>query len=118
MKRAISVLIISCLFMAACTTEDRKIPSDILSVDTMKIIVWHLIEAGDYALVKKERDSTQKKLNTTYFSQVLKLHHLDKNTFLKSFNYYQAHPNFNSLLFDSVNTYAQRQRGAMFKLRQ
>ena len=84
----------------------------------MKIIVWHLIEAGDYASSLKSKDSTIKKLNTAYFSGVLKLHHLDKATFLKSFNYYQAHPNFNGILFDSVNAYAQRQRSEMFKIRQ
>ena len=111
-------VIINMLIFFGCTSEDRKIPQDILNIDTMKIVVWHLIEAGDYATNKKNKDSTIKTLNTTYFGAVLKLHHLDKNTFLKSFKYYQAHPGFNSILFDSVNAYAQRQRSAMFKITQ
>ena len=34
----------------------------------MKIIVWHLIEAGDYATSLKEKDTTIKSLDTKYFS--------------------------------------------------
>ena len=117
MNKAAAVFIFFCIF-CACTPEDSKLPKNVLSIDTMKVVVWHLIEAGDYATNKKSKDSTIKLLNTTYFGAVLKLHHLDKTTFQSSFNFYQAHPNFNSILFDSVNAYAQRQRGEMFKRRQ
>ena len=48
-----------------CTPEDKKIPTEILPVDTMKIIVWHLIEAGDYATSLKEKD-TSIKTSTRY----------------------------------------------------
>ena len=113
MNKAICTVIILIL-TGSCTTEDNKIPKDVLSVDTMKVVVWHLIEAGDYASNKKTKDSS-KSLNTSYFAAVLKLHHLDKNTFQKSFNFYQSHPNFNSILFDSVNAYAQRQRNEVFR---
>ncbi len=92
--------------------------SEILPVDSMKIIVWHLIEAGDYSTFLKEKDTTVKSLDTKYFSQVLKLHHIDKNKFFKSFNYYQSHPYFNNILFDSVNAYASRQRNEIYKHRQ
>lgn len=117
MSKAIFTIFIF-TFLLACTSADNKIPKDIIGVDSMKIIVWHLIQAGDYASVLKSKDSTIKSINTSYFAGVLKLHHLDKNTFLKNFNFYQAHPNFNSILFDSVNAYAQRQRTDMYRIRQ
>ncbi len=117
MRRLIITTIIL-VILTGCNSEDRKIPPDIIGIDSMKVIVWHLIEAGEYASSLKSKDSTIKLINTSYFSGVLKLHHLDKTTFLKNFNYYQAHPNFNGILFDSVNAYAQRQRIQMFKIRQ
>ena len=106
------------LFFAGCTPQDKKIPSEILPVDTMKIIVWHLIEAGDYATSLKEKDSAIKSLDTKYFSEVLKLHHIDKPAFFKSFNFYQSNPYFNNILFDSVNAYASRQRNQIYRNRQ
>lgn len=117
MKKFFCSIIVSIVFVY-CTPEDKKIPPEVLPVDTMKIIVWHLIEAGDYASSLKEKDSTIKSLNTIYFSEVLKLHHLDKNDFLKSFNFYQSNPYFNGILFDSINAYASRQRNEIYKLRQ
>lgn len=116
MKTVFSILAILILFIT-CTPEDRKIPPDILGVDSMKIIMWHLINAGDYAETLKEKDSSIKSINTVYFAEVLKLHHLDKSSFLKSFNFYQLHPYFNNILFDSVNTYALRQRNEVYKYR-
>lgn len=116
--RKIFIAIIVPVFFIRCTPEDQRIPPEILTVDTMKLIVWHLIEAGEYATSLKEKDTSIKLLNTTYFSEVLKLHHIDKNNFLKSFNFYQSHPYFNNILFDSVNAYALRQRNKIYKYRQ
>jgi Domain of unknown function (DUF4296) len=116
--RKISIAIIISIFFIRCTPEDKKIPAEILPLDSMKIIVWNLIEAGDYATSLKEKDTTIKSLNTKYFTEVLKLHHINKDNFLKSFNFYQTHPFFNNVLFDSVNAYASRQRNQIYKQRQ
>src|SRR5690242_929573 len=117
MKKLIYVLPVV-VFFTHCTPKDQRIPKNILPVDSMKIIVWQLIEAGDYATFLKGKDTTVKSLNTAYFSQVLQLHHLDKPAFFKSFNFYQTHPYFNDILFDSVNAYAQRQRNQIYKYRE
>jgi hypothetical protein len=117
MKKLIYLSAVVVLF-AHCTPEHKKIPKDILPVDSMKIIVWQLIEAGDYATFLKRKDTTIKSFNTAYFNQVLQLHRLDKPTFFKSFDFYQSNPYFNNILFDSVNAYAQRQRSEIYKLKE
>lgn len=117
MKNLFFVFMVLSAF-ANCTPKDKIIPPDILPVNTMKIIVWHLTLAGDYATSLKEKDSSIKKLNTAYFSEVLKLHHIAKNNFIKSFNFYQNNLYFNQILFDSVNAYASRQRNEIYKFRQ
>ena len=107
----ISVLIL----ISACTPEDQKIPKDILSIDSMKVIVWQMTVAGNYAQRLKDEDTTIKSLNTAYLNIVLQLHHTDKKTFFKSFDFYQAHPPLEKILFDSVNNYATRQRTLLFR---
>ena len=86
----------------------------------MKTIVWHMAEAGAYAEYAKEKrkDTSIKTLNTTSLALVLKLHNITKEDFFKSFDYYQAHPVLNKELFDSVNSYAQRQRSELYKSKQ
>ena len=101
--------------MAACTTQDKKIPKEILSVDKMKVVVWDLVQAGNYATILKEKDTSIKKINTAYMAQVLKLHNLKKADFFKSFDFYVAHPELNKQLFDSLNAYGQRQRANLYK---
>jgi hypothetical protein len=108
---------IAFLLFAACTTKEKKIPKDILPINKMKLIVWQMTEAGAYAEYAKEkrRDTSIKTLSTAGLAQVLKLHNITKEDFFKSFTYYQSHPILNKELFDSVNSYAQRQRGELYK---
>lgn len=117
MRKFFVAIIITFSFIK-CTPEDRKIPKEILPLDTMKVVVWNLIEAGDYATSLKAKDSTIKSINTMYMAQVLQLHHLDKKTFFNSFNFYEHNLYFNKILFDSINAYASRQRNEVYKFNQ
>jgi len=112
MKKSIVWLL---FISAACNPGDKIIPKDILPVDTMKVIVWDLTQAGAYASYLKDTDTSIKKINTVYLAQALKLYKLSKQDFFKSFNFYQAHPVLNKVLFDSVYAYAQRQRNELYK---
>ena len=105
---------------AACTPKEKEIPKDILPVNKMKLIVWDMTEAGAYAEYAKEKrkDTAVKTLNTASLALVLKLHNITKEDFFKSFNYYQVHPLLNKELFDSINSYGQRQRGELYKRHQ
>ena len=112
-KCALFPLII--FFIASCTPEDKKVPKDILPIDKMKLIVWDLTQAGTYATILSEKDTTKRKIGSVFLAEVLKLHHINKPDFFKSFDFYQTHPLLNQQLFDSVNAYAQRQRNEMYK---
>jgi hypothetical protein len=108
----------SLILSLACTPEDQKIPSDILPIDSMKVLIWQMTMASEYAMHQKEEDTTIKTLNTAYFSEVLRLHHIDKNTFTHSYDFYQSHPALNKILFDSVTIYSEKQRAQIYKKRQ
>ncbi len=100
---------------SACGTEDKKIPDNVMPVDKMKLVMWDLLQAGNYATIQKEKDTSIKQLNTAYMAQVLQLYKISKDDFFKSFDYYQTHPELNKILFDSINAYSQRKRGDLYK---
>ena len=99
----------------ACSSGNKKIPKDVLPVDKMKLIIWDLTQAGSYANYLKQKDTSIKRLNTAYMAEVLKMYHISKDDFFKSFDYYQSDPSLNKVLFDSVSAYAQRQRAIIYK---
>jgi hypothetical protein len=115
-KRLLSVLFF--FVVAACTEKDTEIPKDVLPIKKMKVIVWDLIQAGNYATSLTEKDTSLKKINTAYLSETLKLHKISKADFFKSFDFYQSHPVLNKELFDSVSSYAQKQRDSIYRRRQ
>jgi hypothetical protein len=117
MRKCLLLVIIFCVFIS-CTSEDNKIPKDILPLNKMKLIVWDMTQAGEYALYLQQKDTTKRKYTTTYLTEVLKLYKINKEDFFKSFRYYQSHPILNQQLFDSVSAYAQRQRIELYKKRQ
>jgi len=103
------------LVVASCTEKDTEIPKDVLPINKMKVVVWDLIQAGNYASSLTEKNASIKNINTVYLSETLKLHNISKADFFKSFNFYQSHPVLNKVLFDSVSSYAQRQRNEIYK---
>lgn len=117
MKRGLVFILIIGAF-SACSSGDNKIPKNVLPVDKMKLIIWDLTQAGSYANYLKEKDTSSKRLNTMYMAEVLKIHHISKEDFFKSFKFYQSDPSLNKVLFDSVSAYAQRQRAETYKRRQ
>jgi hypothetical protein len=113
MKKALLLLLPG--MWLACTPDDKKVPDDILPVDKMKLIVWDMTQAGEYAAYRRDKDTAHKPLNTGYFNEVLKIYHLDKKDYFKSFDYYQSHPVLNKILFDSVAAYGDRKRFLLYK---
>ncbi|MEO8116533.1 MAG: DUF4296 domain-containing protein [Bacteroidota bacterium] len=108
MKLLIFILLIGFLF--SCNS-DKAMPGDILPVDSMKVIVWDLMQGGELASIQYPgyRDSFNKK-SMILFEKILAGHRLDKNSFFKSFDYYGQHPDLNKILFDSIQLYGNRQR--------
>ncbi len=106
------------LFLYACTSADRTVPSDVIPVNEMKLLVWDMLQAGELADVFKENDTTEILDTTTQiYRQVLDLHKTDKQKFYHSYSYYEDHPLLNKQLFDSVLAYGNRQRENRFKKR-
>lgn len=111
MKRLFSVL---CIFSFACKSPD-KIPDNVIKIDTMKTIVWDMIEAGEVAQLQSGSDSSlYKKRLTEKYQQVFDLHAISKSVFYNSYAYYEKRPDKNKILMDSVTAYANRKRAESY----
>jgi hypothetical protein len=100
--------------MAFCTCCNRKRPghAGILSYNDMKIVMWDLTQADEYAQVFLTKDTTKnKRLEISkLYQEVFTLHHLDSARFFNSFDYYKKHPDDYKVLIDSLAALATRER--------
>ena len=109
------LLIVVCLCSCWQTKPGHN---GILSVDSMKAVMWDMVQVDEFASVYVKKDTTrnlQKETNILY-QKVFALHKTDSSHFFKSFNYYKQHPEQYKVLVDSLAALATRERDNRFFL--
>jgi hypothetical protein len=104
--------IIFFLFFAACVGKNNP-PSDIIQKDSMKSVMWDMIQADQYAKLFLAKDSSKinvKEETIKLYQQVFQIHHITKNDFEKSYQYYLAHQDLYKVIFDSLAVQNMRQQ--------
>lgn len=108
------ILLLAIISFAACSS-DNDIPGDIIGIDKMKVIMWDMIRAGEMAQNNFTTDTAKMaKRSKELFLQVFAIHNITKDEFYNSYHYYEAHPDKNKILLDSVSNYSNRKRMDMF----
>lgn len=114
MKRGLFLLAM-CLLGFAC----RNTPSGLIPRDQMAEVLWDMVQADQFATQYILRDSAKlKKIKPETFElyqKVFRLHHISKDQFVDSYNYYLDHPDVMKTIVDSLNASASRRRQEMFK---
>ncbi len=107
---------ILCVGILFCQCSSHKIPPDVLSINQMKTIIWDLLKAGEVGARDTIHNKTVKfqDQETTLYQAVFQLHHTDKASFYKSYNFYLQNPKWNSILMDSLNALANRERNSIY----
>lgn len=84
----------------------------------MKFIVWDMLNAGQLGKMGVPRDSSALKLkkSTALYEQVFSIHHVTKEQFYESYQFYEEHPSQFRILFDSVDAYGNRQSASATKI--
>ncbi|MBS1918439.1 MAG: DUF4296 domain-containing protein [Bacteroidetes bacterium] len=105
------------LSLIGCVDKD-SVPSDIIQRDSMKIILWDVIEAEQYSKEYLLKDSL--KINVgretmKLYQEVFAIHHITKDQFNRSYEFYLSRPDLAKPLFDSLSAYANKQRNEMYK---
>ncbi len=114
--RGLLTILIGLIIFSACNA-DRKIPDDIIPPDKMKLVVWDMLRAEQLAYTDTaiRRKPVFKDSVTRLYQQVFALYKIDKADFYKSYAYYEAHPDYNKLLLDSISAYAGRKRNDLYQ---
>jgi hypothetical protein len=104
--------VICFLFFAACISKNSP-PRGIIQKDTMRNIMWDMIQADQYSKIFLTKDSCAinvKDETIKLYQQVFQIHHTTKEEFDKSYQYYLAHQDLNKLIFDSLSVQILRER--------
>jgi hypothetical protein len=113
------LLILSCLLimLSMACSDKNKIPSDVLSREEMKKIMWDMIQADRFSAQFLERDTSKNVKTETFklYEQVFKLHKITREKFVHSYKFYLSRPDINKEMFDSLAAFANRQRVEVYK---
>jgi len=104
------------LLIAGCS-DDNKPPYGIISRPEMENILWDLIQAEQYSAAYIARDSSKVSLkdeDLKLYQEVCDLHHISRDDFKKSYNWYIKHPDLVANIFDSLQVKGQRLRNESY----
>jgi hypothetical protein len=93
------------LFFASCIGKNNP-PSGIIQRDSMKNIMFDMIQADQYAKQFLAKDSSKinvKEETIKLYQQVFQIHHVTKSEFENSYQYYLAHQDLYKIIFDSLS---------------
>jgi len=114
--KRLPVFFIMILF-AACSNRS-SVPGDIIPMDSMTVIMKDIIIANEYSLVNIPKDSTKKDkilANQQLLDGVFKIHHVTRESFQNSFQFYESRPDMNKVIFDSLSAYANRHKTELYR---
>ena len=92
------------LFLFQSCLEKNNIPPGVLSKDKMQSVLWDMLRADQFVIDNASRDSllNKEKKSIELYEQVFKVHHITKNDFQKSLDFYQGRPDLLKIIIDSI----------------
>ena len=84
----------------------------------MQHILWDLIQADQYAKQFLLKDSSKKNIRVEtikLYQEVLQIHHITKDQFKKSYQFYLTRPDLTKNIFDSLAASGNRRRKEIYK---
>jgi len=114
--KRLPVFFIMILF-AACSNRS-SVPGDIIPMDSMTLIMKDIIIANEYSLASFPKDSTKKDkilANQQLLDGVFKIHHVTREIFENSYQFYESRPDMNKTIFDSLSAYANRHKTELYR---
>jgi len=89
-----------------------KNTKSVLPVNEMKIVMWDMMNADNWynSITLKDSMALKDKRNVALYQQVFKTHQITQEQFYNSYHHYELHPDEMKILFDSLESYATKQR--------
>jgi hypothetical protein len=110
------VIVCTTVVVCACSNKDDA-PSGIIPKEKMEAVLWDMIQAERFTSTFMAKDSAKniKLENFKLYSQIFDLHQIDKEDFIKSYQFYLSRPDISRVMFDSLTTRSNREREEMFR---
>jgi len=102
--------------LSACSNR-RAVPADVLSIDSMASVMMDVMIADQYAFQFQKKDSTIKdklKASQELLDEVFSLHHISREEFKKSVEFYESRPDLTRRIYDSLTIYSNKHRGELY----
>jgi Domain of unknown function (DUF4296) len=116
MRMLICIVVISFIWIAC--SDSNAIPKNIIDRDKMEKILWDIIQADQYSnqYLKKDSSRINVKMETMkLYDQIFLIHHVSRESFKKSYDFYIEHPDITKPIFDSLSARASKQRNESYR---
>ncbi len=110
-------LFLSLIIFISCRNKN-DIPSGILKPEKMQVVLWDVIKADAFTTEFIKKDSTKNAVleNLKLQKQIFAIHHISKEEFYKSYDYYKLNSVKLKIILDSMLVTAERDRYKSFKM--
>lgn len=112
--RWIAVCFLGLIFFSACSGDEKH-----LDKTKMEAVLWDIIKIDSYSQHLLAADTLKRDTSKIIALQekVFSLHGITRQTYLESYNYYNAHPEYMRIILDSITARAQSQRNFIMQRR-
>jgi hypothetical protein len=98
-KHFLLILTVSLLF--SCSGKKVSIPSDVIQIKQMEDIMTDVQIAEAAKQIANATDQTHRSIND-YYDSIFINHHITKDQFERSFNFYKSHPELMEEIYTEV----------------
>ena len=108
-------IVMGLIILAACSDEREKA---IIPEKEMEKILWDIIQADQFntQFLKKDSAKLNVKAETMkLYDEIFQIHHVSREEFKKSYQFYIAHPEITKPMLDSLAARANLMRTEMYK---
>src|SRR5450432_686880 len=105
------------VFIISCTNKN-SIPSGIIPKNEMQKVLWDMIQADQFSKQFILKDSAKKNVSAEtmkLYDQVFQIHHITKDEFQKSYQFYIGHPDILKILLDTLSAKGNRRREEIYQ---
>lgn len=102
--------------LISCGSKD-EIPSIILKPDKMQAVLWDVIKAQAFTdqYIKKDTSKNMEKENLKMQQEIFAIHHVSKEEFYKSYDYYKINTGLLNQMLDSIIVQGERNKKIKMK---
>jgi hypothetical protein len=104
---------LACSFILFSCGNKDGLPKGVLPINKLKVVMLDVFQAEAFTeqYIKKDTTKNLALENAKLQQQIFKRHNVTKESYYKSYNYYNKSAETMKILMDTITIYGERQRG-------